>query len=277
MQKKRIAAIIAASMVGSTGVAQAAEGEKIDKWLDSSPFIVQQQDNTINLYPATPENRLLVLLKDVNEDSKKAPVITLKTAPVITIDLPEKKAEPVQEVLPEPPVVEAEPEPEPILEPRYGVDFTRIRAIFPNRPFVKKVLTDEMKEHLNKREAETGIPGAAIVAQAIWEVGWDLNTPKGGGRDSMNLFNIKNCDGNYVVMIGCKWQCYNSYIESVDSYIELITTQPRYAKAYEHIKNGGDIKTYYRMLGDAGYYEASKDTYSNSCMSIINANGLLAK
>jgi len=161
-------------------------------------------------------------------------------------------------------------------EPRYGVDFARIRAKYPNKPFVKKVLTDEMQEHLNKREAETGIPGAVIIAQAIWEVGWDLKTPKGNGKDSRNLFNIKNCDGNYVVMAGSKWQCYNSYIESVDAYIELITTKERYSKAYEYIKNGGDMKTYYRMLGDAGYYESSKDSYSSNCMTIIKANQLLA-
>lgn len=162
-------------------------------------------------------------------------------------------------------------------EPRYGVDFTHIREVFPNRPFVKKVLTEEMEDYLNEVEAESGIPGAVMIAQAIWEVGWELYTPKGGGRDSRNLFNIKNCNGDYVVMAGSRWQCYDSYKDSIDGYIKLITTQPIYANAYQHIKNGGDIETYYRMLGDAGYYEASKDSYTSNCMSIIRTNHLIAK
>ena len=249
MQRKgKIAALIAAIMVvGSTGV-QAAEVKRYSRYNEMGPFPLYQQIKW-------EKNDLLV-----NNDFVFNPFFDSRMA-LLLKPAEESKEETV-----------AEPE----LVPKYGVDFTRIRERYPNRPFVKEVLTDEMQEHLNKREAETGIPGAVIIAQAIWEVGWDLNTPKGGGRDSMNLFNIKNCDGNYVVMAGDKWQCYNSYIEAVDAYIELITTLPNYAEAYAYIKNDGDIKKYYRMLGDAGYYEAPKDTYSGNCMSIIKANKLLA-
>jgi len=253
--KGKIAALIAAiTVVGSTGGVYAED-----------EIILKRETSLLN--PIT----MLRLRIWSNPD------LVWRYRVILPLELDNDETEIKSEVVPE---AMAEPTPEPtptpIPQPKYGVDFTRIREKYPNKPFVKKVLTKEMEEYLNQREVETGIPGAVIMAQAIWEVGWDLKTPKGNGRDSRNLFNIKNCDGNYVVMAGSRWQCYDSYIASVDAYIKLITTQPRYAKAYEHIKNGGDMNTYYRMLGDAGYYEAPKDTYSGNCMSIIKANRLIA-
>lgn len=254
MQKKgRIAAIIAAiAVVGNMGAAYAEEGKEKKYY---GPVMMSEEPKYLRIFDADVIKREIISM------------LVKKPAKVVETIVKDSELNTEEKVL----------EVESIPEPRYGVDFTRIRQKYPNKPFVKKVLTDEMQEYLNKREAETGIPGAVIMAQGIWEVGWNLSTPKGGGRDSLNLFNIKNCDGNYVVMAGSKWQCYNSYMESVEGYIELISKQPRYAKAYEHIKNGGDIETYYRLLGDAGYYEGDKDAYVRNCMSIINANKLFAK
>ena len=280
-QRRKIAAIIAAIMVvGSTGVSAEKETGAITNpyyefaaevdYFEANPFL--SNSIWIDFFASTKKEKELGPVRNSMTISEELQKMVLESIPVTTSSVTEQIDESTGKMVQE--VIE---EPEPTPEPRYGVDFTRIREKYPNKPFVKNVLTDEMQEYLNKKEAETGIPGAAIVAHAIWEVGWKLSTPKAGGKDSMNLFNIKNCNGNYVVMAGAKWQCYSSYIESVDGYIELITTKPRYAKAYEHIKNGGDIATYYRMLGDAGYYEANKNTYVNNCMSIINANKLLAK
>lgn len=257
MNKRRVAAILAAIMVLSTGGAAYAVNDSSRESFDLIESVLKPIGVTwLRLWS--------------NSDSVWDSYWGKEQVAETDVDEVEN-TEDTSEIVPEP-----IPEPIPEPQPKYGVDFTRVKELYPNRPFVKKVLTDEMEAHLNKVEIETGIPGAVIMAQAIWEVGWELNTPKGGGRDSLNLFNIKLCEGEYVVMIGSRWQCYDSYIDSVDGYVRLITTLPRYAKAYEHIKNGGDIATYYRMLGEAGYYEHSIDDYTRKCVSIIETNQLLA-
>lgn len=199
-------------------------------------------------------------ISNTEKEEKDEPVVAKKKVEIVDEPKEKKEAEKIEEK-----------------KPKYGVDFSEIRERYPNKKFVKYVLTDEVEEHLNKVEAETGIPGAVIIAQAICEVGWDLSTPKGRGIDSYNLFNIKNCDGNYVYWGGCKYQCYDSYIDAIDAYVELITTLPRYSKAYQNLQKGGDFFTYFWQIGEAGYYEASKKTYSNNCVSIINSNDLVAK
>ena len=86
-----------------------------------------------------------------------------------------------------------------VVEPKYGINLTEIREKYSNRPFVKEVLTDEVAEFLDKKEVETGIPGAVIIAQAIWEVGWDLSTAKENGKDSHNLFTARNAQRNGIL------------------------------------------------------------------------------
>ena len=133
-----------------------------------------------------------------------------------------------------------------------------------------------------RREAQTGIPAAFMVAQAAHESGWGKHEIRNAdGSTSHNLFGIKagaNWKGavdrrsrppRYVDgearKVQAKFRAYGSYDESFRDYAQLMKDSPRYAQVVEL---GHGAHGFAQGLQRAGY--ATDPAYADKLTRVIN-------
>lgn len=126
-----------------------------------------------------------------------------------------------------------------------------------------------------------GVAPAGLVAQAALETGWGQHMLHNAhGQPSFNVFNIKagsDWDGPTVNVKALEYQAGNAYHElsqfrmyadpqaAFDDYVELLSDNPRYARALEV---GEDPAAFARELQAAGY--ATDPAYAEKLTAIMN-------
>ena len=127
-----------------------------------------------------------------------------------------------------------------------------------------------------------GVDPSILVAQAALETGWGQHIiQRADGESSHNLFNIKvgkNWAGSRAMVDVLEYEdgvavkkrdgfrAYGSYQESIDDYVALLKSNPRYSNALKH----GDNPEYYiNALQDAGY--ATDPRYGEKVMAIYQS------
>ncbi len=135
-------------------------------------------------------------------------------------------------------------------------------------------------------EIETGLPAAAMVAQAIQETGWLTNITKDmhTGVSSNNLFNIKGTGpagsvqaetteyvNGVAEQIVAAFRAYSNYEESFADYAALITGSSTYAQA---VAAENDPVAYAQALQACGY--ATDPSYASELISIMTQYNLVA-
>ncbi|MEH6651597.1 MAG: flagellar assembly peptidoglycan hydrolase FlgJ [Motiliproteus sp.] len=133
--------------------------------------------------------------------------------------------------------------------------------------------------------AESGIPAAALVAQAALETGWGKHLPRhSDGSNSHNLFGIKadqRWDGERLTSTTLEFRDgvarqekasfrgYSSYEHSMRDYVAFVSQSPRYQAALEQADNA---KGYIEQLQLAGY--ATDPAYSQKISGILDSDVL---
>ncbi|MBI3039357.1 glucosaminidase domain-containing protein [bacterium] len=124
----------------------------------------------------------------------------------------------------------------------------------------------------------TGVPASIILAIAANETGWG----KSSIGDAKNLFGIKGTgpagsirvptteyyNGRYVT-VQDSFRKYNSWAESIDDFVKLISQASRYRNAMNY-KNDPD--QFAREIHKAGY--ATDPQYANKLISIMRTYDL---
>ncbi|MEI6893067.1 MAG: glucosaminidase domain-containing protein [Colwellia sp.] len=129
-------------------------------------------------------------------------------------------------------------------------------------------------------EQQLGVPFEVVIAQAALETGWgqkiihDTN-----GDSSNNLFNIKadsRWAGEHVTKDTLEFEQgamikksepfrrYQSLTDSVDDYINFLSTSERYQDA---LQNVGNVEHFLHNLQDAGY--ATDPQYANKILGTL--------
>lgn len=122
---------------------------------------------------------------------------------------------------------------------------------------------------------------SVVIAQAICETGWGSSSLmmnaraifgiKAGGSWKGKVYNAKTkeCyDGKTYTTITDCFRAYNTYIESIKDYFDLICNNSRYKKAL-YCKSATECIT---EIKNGGY--ATSPVYINTIMSIIDDNNL---
>lgn len=145
--------------------------------------------------------------------------------------------------------------------------------------FIPTVGTIVMTEN-----AKRGYPlfSSVVIAQAICESGWGQSTImmkanaifgiKATKSWKGKVYNAKTqeCyDGVTYTDIKASFRAYDSLVESVADYFDLITKSSRYKKA---LKCNSPLECI-QAIKDGGY--ATSPVYVNTIMSIINSNNLI--
>jgi flagellar protein FlgJ len=148
----------------------------------------------------------------------------------------------------------------------------------PEEPKIKKIANSPkefyyfMLPYAKEAEQKYGIKAEILIAHAALETG------HGQRIIDYNLFNIKK--GNWVgdtIKIKVKeydeqgkiyeeyaeFRKYNSFRESIEDYIKLISTSPRYKKVWENRKNP---EKYFIELQKANY--ATDPYYASKLLSV---------
>jgi peptidoglycan hydrolase FlgJ len=121
-------------------------------------------------------------------------------------------------------------------------------------------------EPAKKVEQSLGVPFDVVIAQAALETGWGQKIIKtGAGNSSNNLFNIKadqRWQGEFtqkdtlefeqgaMVKKSAPFRVYQSLMDSVNDYIDFLSSSERYQKALQH---NGDAAQFLQGLSKAGY------------------------
>ena len=127
-----------------------------------------------------------------------------------------------------------------------------------------------------------GISPLGMLAQAALETGWGQRMPaKADGTPSLNLFGIKAGGGwngaeataTTVEVAGgvatprrAAFRAYGSVQESVNDFIGLLASSPRYREA---VAAGGSAQAYVAGIGKSGY--ASDPEYTNKLNGVLNS------
>lgn len=125
-----------------------------------------------------------------------------------------------------------------------------------------------------------GVDHRVLLAQSALETGWGRSIlADHAGRSSNNLFNIKAGSFWQGPSVGvstlefvhglpqqqhARFRAYASFAESMDDYVGLLRTQPRYAAALE---NAGDSARFIHSLADAGY--ATDPEYARKVLDLL--------
>lgn len=130
-----------------------------------------------------------------------------------------------------------------------------------------------------------GLSPVALLAQAALETGWGRNMMSNGdGSAGKNLFGIKagsrwqggstvanslEYEGGQPVMRKSAFRSYNSFVQSMEDYVELIGNNDRYskAKAVAH-----DPDAYFDALQQAGY--ATDPQYAKKLKQVLHSDAL---
>lgn len=130
-------------------------------------------------------------------------------------------------------------------------------------------------------ESKLGVPFEVVIAQAALETGWGqkiIQTEQ--GQSSNNLFNIK-ADGRWqgdktnkdtlefeqgaLVRKSASFRTYQSITDSVNDYIDFLSTGERYQPALE---NSGNVEHFLHGIQKAGY--ATDPNYATKIMATLS-------
>ncbi|TPH17131.1 glucosaminidase domain-containing protein [Litorilituus lipolyticus] len=137
-----------------------------------------------------------------------------------------------------------------------------------------------------KVQEKLGVPFEVVIAQAALETGWGQKIIKDAdGASSNNLFNIKadaRWSGNKVskdtlefengamVKKTAPFRMYQSLTESVNDYVNFLSTNNRYQDA---LQQPGDVEQFLHSLQKAGY--ATDPQYANKILGTLKKVGNL--
>lgn len=140
----------------------------------------------------------------------------------------------------------------------------------------------ELAPYAQKAAEKLGVSVRAVLAQAALETQWGKHMPShSNGDTSNNLFGMKagsSWDGGKVsvptlefedgvaVHRRAQFRSYNNPGESFNDYAQLISDNPRYAKALNH---GEDVVGFARGLVSGGY--ATDPSYAQKIVAIANS------
>jgi flagellar protein FlgJ len=132
--------------------------------------------------------------------------------------------------------------------------------------------------------AQSGIPGAFMVAQAAHESGWGRHEIRNAdGSTSHNLFAIKagpgwngpvaevtttEVLGGEPQKVTAKFRAYTSYAESFQDYARMIKESPRYAGVMAQVSAAATPQDFAMSLQRAGY--ATDPAYADKLTRVIN-------
>jgi flagellar protein FlgJ len=138
-------------------------------------------------------------------------------------------------------------------------------------------------------QKQIGVPFAVVIAQAALETGWGQKIIKGtNGESSNNLFNIKadsrwagekitkdtlEFEQGAMIKKAEPFRTYQSLSDSVNDYINLLSTSERYQDA---LQNASNVEHFLQGLQKAGY--ATDPQYADKILSTLKTvTNLLAK
>lgn len=136
-------------------------------------------------------------------------------------------------------------------------------------------------------QRQTGMFASVTIAQAAWETGWGMSTPKdiNTGAESYNLFGRKASGGEpYVlsstwevydgkkVIINAKFKKFHSYVDSILDRSSFLTL-PWYQKACK-ATNAFAAAQFLIDTGYPGYSYATDPNYVNGITSMIKTYNL---
>jgi len=137
-----------------------------------------------------------------------------------------------------------------------------------------------MTQSAKQVEAKLNIPFEVVIAQAALETGWGQKIIKTKqGESSNNLFNIKadsrwqgdkttteTLEFEQGTMIKKRepFRVYSSIAESVNDYVNFLSTSERYKPALEQTSN---VEQFLHTLQDAGY--ATDPNYAKKIMGTL--------
>ncbi|TMM43086.1 flagellar assembly peptidoglycan hydrolase FlgJ [Colwellia ponticola] len=140
-----------------------------------------------------------------------------------------------------------------------------------------------------KVQQQLGVPFEVVIAQAALETGWGQKIIKGqNGDSSNNLFNIKadsrwagdkvtkdtlEFEQGAMVKKSEPFRTYQSLSDSVDDYINFLSTSERYQEA---LQSSGNVEHFLQGLQKAGY--ATDPQYADKILGTLKTvTNLLAK
>ena len=140
-----------------------------------------------------------------------------------------------------------------------------------------------------KVQQQLGVPFAVVIAQAALETGWGQKIIKAqDGGSSNNLFNIKadsrwagdkitkdtlEFEQGTMIKKSQPFRMYQSLNDSVDDYINFLSTSERYQDA---LQNSGNVEHFLQGLQKAGY--ATDPQYADKILATLKTvTNLLAK
>ena len=152
-----------------------------------------------------------------------------------------------------------------------------------------KDFVSALLEPAQKVEKQLGVPFAVVIAQAALETGWGQKIIKDqDGGSSNNLFNIKadsrwagdkvtkdtlEFEQGAMVKKSAPFRMYQSITDSVDDYINFLSTSERYQEALQHPSN---VEHFLQGLQKAGY--ATDPQYADKILGTLKTvTNLLAK
>ncbi len=138
-------------------------------------------------------------------------------------------------------------------------------------------------------QKKLGVPFEVVIAQAALETGWGQKIIKGqDGSSSNNLFNIKadyrwagdkvtketlEFEQGAMVKKSAPFRTYQSITESVNDYINFLSSNDRYQDA---LQNPSNVEHFLQGLQKAGY--ATDPQYANKIIGTLKTvTDLLAK
>lgn len=143
-----------------------------------------------------------------------------------------------------------------------------------------------MVQPAKKVQEKLGVPFEVVIAQAALETGWGQKIIKDvDGASSNNLFNIKadaRWAGNKVskdtlefengamVKKTAPFRVYQSISESVNDYVNFLSTNNRYQDA---LQQSGNVEQFLQGLQKAGY--ATDPQYANKILGTLKTVGNL--
>ena len=132
---------------------------------------------------------------------------------------------------------------------------------------------------------QIGLSPVALLAQAALETGWGKRMiPSADGSSSRNLFGVKagsqwrgastqvnslEYENGQAVMRKSAFRRYDSFVQSMQDYVDLIGTHERYGKARE-VAN--DPEAYFDALQQAGY--ATDPQYAKKLKQVLRSDAL---
>ncbi|MEY8197820.1 MAG: flagellar assembly peptidoglycan hydrolase FlgJ [Colwellia sp.] len=152
-----------------------------------------------------------------------------------------------------------------------------------------KDFVSALLEPAQKVQQQLGVPFEVVIAQAALETGWGQKIIKGqNGESSNNLFNIKadsrwagdkitkdtlEFEQGSMIKKSEPFRTYQSLTDSVDDYINFLSTSERYQDA---LQDPGNVEHFLQGLQKAGY--ATDPRYADKILGTLKTvTNLLAK